>query len=534
MDLQRRAATVTRRRIRRHARMDAASQHRTSSSHAFRATITSPKSSGYGTVLSMRPGPICIAVGLSQVYCGATQGSTAETTSSDDTADAVPEEPDGIDIDAQSTTCEPSSGLGADCHIEATYDCDHARPEDPYSTRCWVLQLGPLDLSRRIVSDLATDGKTIYFVSRRDAVSGGQSAFEMLAHAVSEEGKELWRVNVGDFGWPLPPVVGDDGDVTFVASRHDEATAQFRSAQALRITPSGVVRWSVDLATRIEDDTSYGEFGVRSRAAALDSAGNLYFVAGSYLISLDAIGNVRWRKYAARRGVLGCSLAATWSPFVFGERVMLVNGYGTLYTSESSGTSSSETSMPWCQEVGTVFPDKSGSIVIPGRSNTLVVSEKGEVLQDWQFGSIYSAGVIDNLGRTILPLRKVYALDGANIEWETDDMVDVPVGGTLVDRHNRLLSILWSGVRIIDGNDGAVLMREYKLGGVNEGDALEERAAVLLASGRVVWAGYGGIAGFPDQVFSFVASLNLPIAEPPSIGWFGRHGNFRNQRRWTR
>lgn len=483
----------------------------------------------------MRPGAVFIAVGLSQVYCNGTQSSTTEITlDTDIIADAASEEPAGIDTEDRSTICMPSSDVGADCHIEATYDCDHIRPGDPYGPRCWVLQLGPLDLSRRIVSDLATDGKTTYFVSRRDGDSGNRSAFEMLAHAVSEDGKELWRIEVGDYGWPLPPIVGDDGEVTFVASRHDEATAEFRSALALRITPGGLVRWSVDLATRIEDDSTYVEFGVRSRAAALDSAGNLYLVVGSYLISLDPLGQLRWRKYAARRGIPGCSLPATWSPFVIGESVLLVNGHGTLYATESSGASSSESSMPWCQEVGTVFPDGTGSIVIPGRSNTLVLSPKGDALQDWRFGSIYSSGVVDNLGRTILPLRKVYAVEGAEIEWETADLVDVPVGGTFVDRQNHLFSVLWSGVRIIDGNDGRVLLSEYKLGGVNEGDALEERAAVLLASGRVIWAGYGGIADFPDQVFSFVASLNLPVGEPPSNGWFSRHGNFRNQRRWTR
>jgi len=419
----------------------------------------------------------------------------------------------------------------ADVYYDPDTDTYTRWPWGPIAEECWRHEPELVDGRRFDVNSAfaAADGR-IYFHTR----SGASRPKRTQLNAMDADGNVLWRAETWQMAVPLAPIVDDRGDILLVAQSVDDRYGYMNGVRVQKFSHDGRERWRM-LGDATVSDPVYGlDWQLGSRAAAIDEAGHLYVVVGSYLKSFDqGDGRLRWQSNlnpTGKRGTLRSQLNAT----VVDDRIVMVDATGGLVVFSTDGER-------LVDEPG-FFGDSALPIQLhASRTGELVLAMTGEThvrftLEGEATGTLVDAfgsgvGIIDfgldDHGHMFGHLAYSYPLVARGPDlallWEATEPWHTSITtGLIFDTEGRVGYL--GGLHeyrfvVFDAATGELLSYEHP-------GALVSRPPVMLRPGQAIVAGR-----LMDEAGGFIKCIEVPLGLPDPEAWSTPHANFRNQRR---
>lgn len=398
----------------------------------------------------------------------------------------------------------------------------------PLAEECWrqTPEIANEDIG--INSWMAVDGDVIYY----ETASRQQDAARSFLHAMSSSGEPIWHAETAEMMQTLPPIVDDDGNILLIAQAISRPSLSPNGLRVQKWSKRGTKLWDGNGDAVTTDLVYTYDRQLGSVAGAIDDEGNLYFVTGSRLRSLDGeTGAFRWEKNVVPDGELNTGRWPT-TPTVVDNRVYIVDDSMNLLVLDPRDGSVVIKRAGLFAGIDTTLTaaSRAGFLVAPAYAYGMVTyTLDGEILAlvDEGFGEsaetmigtdddgvVYAKNLIGNGMRAMRS-------DLSEI-WRSTDWLSFPDTRFIIDEdgHVALKSRYDMKFSVLDQTTGKLLFDEHPF-------VVTYGQPVVARPGEVIIAGRFPMASDPHLKCIKVPGLGVP---DPSA-WSTGHGNFKNQRR---
>jgi len=228
--------------------------------------------------------------------------------------------------------CEPSTPEGG-ADTSATVDTLQYLP-DGWAERAPGLSFAELlwrfAAEPRLPGSVRVEGGDFTVIAGDAVVSLGSETDgdNVLGHIVlgiDARGKEVWRTEVPARTNALKSMVADSNGEVVLFAEVFNSRGEFIETRLIRFGRDGEILWDNFYGTLAGDTSRYGD--IRTPAPTMDALGDVYFVIGMTLMSVDRHGVVRWAR--VMEGVppllvpCDATYAGTWRVAIQGERLWI-------------------------------------------------------------------------------------------------------------------------------------------------------------------------------------------------------------------